>query len=92
VLKLSQDVHLRENAEKAGSVKIGVKFAANCNPMIDTAALLAVLRADLLEHHFVFWDENSYEILLVLPPVGANCAIEDGFSGSMIKVDHESGQ
>ena len=58
--------------------------------MMDTATLLSSLRSDFQEHHFVHWDENNYKVLLLLSACGANCARVDGFSGSIIKVDHES--
>ena len=67
-------------------MRVGVKFCGNCNPLIDTAAVLQELKAQADDVVFVPWDEGSYDVLLVLSSCSKDCATRPAFAGPVIEV------
>ncbi|KJS19560.1 MAG: hypothetical protein VR72_18065 [Clostridiaceae bacterium BRH_c20a] len=72
-------------------IKIGVKFCGNCNPDIDTKKLFLNLRNGLKESiEFVYWEQDAYEILLVLNGCNVACAEHPIFMGTSIIIAGET--
>jgi hypothetical protein len=71
-------------------MRVGVKFCGNCNPFIDTGAVLQELKAQADGVVFVPWDDDSYSVLLVLSSCGKDCATRPAFAGPVIEVTDTS--
>ncbi len=71
-------------------MRVGVKYCGNCNPQIDTPALLRDLQALAEEIDFVGWDgTGGYEVLLVINGCQVGCATRPAFDGPCIDVTSE---
>jgi len=66
------------------SARIGVKFCGHCNPQVDMTAVLAQVQARALGWSFGRWDEDGYDVLLVLGACPAVCASRPAFAGPAV--------
>jgi hypothetical protein len=71
-------------------MRVGVKFCGNCNPLIDTGAVLQELKAQTDDVSFVPWDDDDYSVLLVLSSCNKDCATRPAFAGPVIEVTNTS--
>jgi hypothetical protein len=71
-------------------MRVGVKFCGNCNPLVDTWAVLQELKAQADDVAFVRWDDDCYSVLLVLSSCGKDCATRPAFAGPVIEVTDTS--
>ncbi len=68
-------------------MKIGVKYCGNCNPYIDTRKIYLSLYKDLKEEvEFVKWDNQTYDVLLILSSCPTDCAKRPEFHGPIIAI------
>lgn len=69
------------------AVVVGVKFCGNCNPEIDSSALLARLKEEAGERVvFTGYSCEQKDMLLVLSGCPVDCAERPDFSGPVITV------
>ena len=71
-------------------MKVGVKFCGNCNPHVDMPGLLKNLAAAAEGATFVRWDDDGYDILLVLSGCPVDCASRPDFGGRVIVATSEA--
>lgn len=67
-------------------MKVGVKFCGNCNPYIDTVALLNSIKNNLRDIELVRWDESEFSVLMILNSCPVGCASHPDFTGPKIVV------
>lgn len=67
-------------------MKVGVKFCGNCNPYIDTPAVLQELAAKAPDLEFVHWEQPDYEVLLILNACPVGCSSRPSFLGPQVVV------
>lgn len=65
---------------------VGVKFCGNCNPHVDTPNLLKQLISQSEEMSFISWEENKYDLLLILSSCPIDCATRPDFSGPTVVI------
>lgn len=66
-------------------MRVGLKYCGHCNPLVDTAAVLAEIKQALPEATFVSWEEEK-EALLVLCGCPVACASIPPFAGPVVVV------
>lgn len=72
------------------SINIGVKFCGNCNPHINTVKLLDDVKNYYNDIRFVKWDEEDYDLLIILNSCPVGCATHPKFSGNKIIINNDS--
>lgn len=70
-------------------MKVGVKFCGNCNPQLDMISLKKWLEISTPEISFVRWEDEGYDVLLLLSSCPADCTTRPDFAGPMIRVTSE---
>lgn len=71
-------------------MRVGVKFCGNCNPSVDMPALVRELAARAEGVTFVRWDDESYELLLILSACRCDCATRPPFAGPVVVATSEA--
>jgi hypothetical protein len=62
-----------------------MKFCGNCNPLIDARAVVRDLLAGGDGITFVGWEDESYDVLLVLSSCERDCATRPSFAGPVVE-------
>lgn len=70
--------------------KIGVKFCGNCNPQVNTLQLLEEIKEYYYDIKFVKWDEEDYDLLIVLNSCSVGCSTHPDFFGTKIIIENNS--
>lgn len=70
-------------------MKVGVKFCGNCNPQLDMINLKKWLEISAPEVAFVHWEDEGYDVLLLLSSCPVDCTSRPVFAGPMIQVTSE---
>lgn len=65
---------------------VGVKFCGNCNPQVNTVALLQKIKESLPEAKFVSWEKEAKDALLILNGCPVGCALRPDFKGPTVVV------
>ncbi|WP_040683326.1 hypothetical protein [Thermosinus carboxydivorans] len=71
-------------------MKVGVKFCGNCNPYVDMPTIFKELSMRAKGITFVRWDDENYDVLLVLSSCGRDCATRPDFTGPVIVATSEA--
>ncbi|MFZ5753641.1 MAG: hypothetical protein ACOY3J_05330 [Bacillota bacterium] len=67
--------------------KIGIKYCGNCNPHIDSPAIINYLKEHSKgEWEFVSWNDNEMALLIIMSGCPADCATRPDFQGKVISV------
>lgn len=67
--------------------KIGLKYCGNCNPHIDSPAIINYLKKHSKgEWEFVSWTDPDYSLLLIMSGCPVDCATRPPFKGKVISV------
>ncbi len=67
--------------------KIGIKYCGNCNPHIDSPAIINYLKEHSKgEWKFVSWTDPEYSLLLIMSGCPADCATRPNYQGPVITV------
>lgn len=74
----------------SSAIKIGVKFCGNCNPYIDTLQLLEKIKNYYKDIIFVKWDEEGYNLLIILNSCPVGCATHPDFTGYKLIINNDS--
>lgn len=75
------------------AIIVGVKFCGNCNPDIDSKALLARLKEEVREKvNLVGHSSETKDLVLVLSGCPVDCAERPDFSGPVVVVAGETVQ
>lgn len=71
-------------------MRVGIKFCGNCNPHKDMPKLLRSLILLAAEIQFVRWQEQPFDVLLILCGCPVDCASRPEFDGPCVVVTSES--
>jgi hypothetical protein len=71
-------------------MRVGVKFCGNCNPLADLRAVMQELSAQANDVAFVAWDDDEYDVLLILSSCSRDCATRPAFAGPLIEATDAS--
>ena len=64
---------------------VGVKFCGNCNPQIDSAAVLSKLKTLLPGYRFVSHSSDK-DVLLIIAGCQVNCTTDTEFTGPRLLI------
>ncbi|MBZ4653411.1 MAG: hypothetical protein JG781_750 [Peptococcaceae bacterium] len=68
-------------------VKIGIKYCGNCNPHINSSAIINYLKEKTKgDYELVPWNEQDLSLLIIMSGCPADCATRPNYQGPVITV------